>query len=107
GAALSWCILNLGTLPVYSSFFYRRCLPGEARRWCLEDVGRPLLVVLSVIFTARWALPQTSSRLMILCEIGIVWAIALLLSAAMVTRLRRSALSRVHLWCRSFYGLRA
>jgi O-antigen/teichoic acid export membrane protein len=53
GGAVVWTSLNgtlfLTTIP----FTHKRFLPGENRRWYVEDVGRPLFAAFAIVGTAR------------------------------------------------------
>ena len=89
GAGISWVVMNICTLPPYMYFLHRRLLPGEFRRWCLRDVGLPLLVALPCVLLGYWLLPNTSSRLLTFVFIGLVWGVAVITSAFTVPELRR------------------
>jgi len=96
GAGTSWLVMSICMLPPYMFFLHRRFLPGELRRWCLRDVGCPLLVALPCVLLGRWLLPHTSSRLLTFCQIGLVWGAA---AAALVLA---SSELRQELWIRIY-----
>jgi O-antigen/teichoic acid export membrane protein len=87
GAGLSWLIMNLCTLPPYMYFLHRRFLPSELRRWCVRSVTRPLLAALPCVLLGRWLVPHTSSRLLTVCLIGLVWVVSAAATAAAVPEL--------------------
>jgi len=89
GAGLSWLIINLCTLPFFVYSVHRRFLPGEARRWCLRDVGHPLLAALPFVTLGRWLLPHSSSRITMFCLIAMVWGVSAAASATAVPEYRR------------------
>jgi O-antigen/teichoic acid export membrane protein len=89
GAGVSWLVMNLCTLPPYMYFLHRRFVPGELRRWCLRGVGRPLLAALPCVLLCRWLVPQTSSRLLTFCLIGLVWGVSAAASALTIPDLRK------------------
>ena len=88
GAGASWLVMNLCTLSPYMYLLHRRFLPGEARRWLLSDVGRPLLVALLVVFLCRWLLPTPASRLLSLGLVGLVWGVSTAATASASPQLR-------------------
>jgi O-antigen/teichoic acid export membrane protein len=53
GGALVWTSLNGIIFLITIPFTHKRFLPGENRRWYVEDVGRPLFAALAVVVTAR------------------------------------------------------
>jgi O-antigen/teichoic acid export membrane protein len=54
GAAIAGIILYGGYLLFALPITHRRLLPGETRRWYLEDVGYPLLAVAAIAGAGRW-----------------------------------------------------
>jgi len=88
GAGASWVVMNLCTLPPYMYFLHRRFLSGELWRWCLRDVGIPLLAALPCVLFGRWIVPHTNSRFMMLALIGLVWGITTAATAITVPELR-------------------
>lgn len=57
GAACVWPAVNLGYLAILLPLIHRNFLPGETRRWYLEDVGLPLLASAVTVSAARWMIP--------------------------------------------------
>lgn len=94
GAGISWLVMNLCTLLPYMYFLHRRFLHGELQRWWLRDVGRPLLAVVPWVLLGRWLLPHTSSRVLTICLIGIVWALSAISSALTIPALRKSIIQK-------------
>jgi O-antigen/teichoic acid export membrane protein len=96
GGGLSWLIMNCCTLPPYLYFLHRRFLPGQFRRWCGLALGRPLLAAAPCVLLGYWLKPVTSSRLMTLCVIALVWAVATAVTAAASSEARRRLFLRVY-----------
>jgi O-antigen/teichoic acid export membrane protein len=57
GAAMSWLILNILNLPVFIGMLHAKFLPGELVRWCVSDVGKPLVAVLAMAMALHLILP--------------------------------------------------
>jgi O-antigen/teichoic acid export membrane protein len=89
GAGLSWLVMNVCTLPFCLYFLHHQFLPGELRRWCLQDTGLPLIASLPCILLGRVLMPHTASRLATLALVGVVWGAAATASVLTVPELRR------------------
>jgi O-antigen/teichoic acid export membrane protein len=89
GGGVSWLILNLCTLPIYTFLVHRRFLPGELRTWVLRDLGRPLIVALPIIVLSRWLFFTPSSRLVTFGLIGLVWSVSTAAAALAIPDLRK------------------
>jgi O-antigen/teichoic acid export membrane protein len=63
GAAIAGIILYGGNLLLVIPITYRRLLPGETRRWYVEDVGYPLLAAVAMAGLGRWLIPGQMSAL--------------------------------------------
>lgn len=81
GAGVSWLIMNLCIVPPYMYCLHRRFLPGEFSKWCLRDVGLPMIVALPIILLSRWLIPLPSSRIMIISLIALVCCVSTAASA--------------------------
>jgi O-antigen/teichoic acid export membrane protein len=88
GAGFSWLVMNLCTLPPYMYFLHRKFLPGELQKWCLRDVALPLLAALPIILLSRWLLPLSSTPMMIVVSIAIVWGVSAIAAALTIPELR-------------------
>jgi O-antigen/teichoic acid export membrane protein len=70
GAAIAGIILYGGYLLFAIPITHRRLLPGDTRRWYLEDVGYPLLAAAAIAGVGRWlihgqmSLPVTAALLL-------------------------------------------
>jgi len=95
GGGISWVVMNLCTLPPYIYFLHRRFLPGELAKWCLRDVGLPLLATLPIILLGRWFLPVPSSRLHIMILIALVWGVSAAASAYTIPELRSEFIKKI------------
>jgi len=62
GGAASSAILTLGVLVVMMPLMHRRLLPGENRRWLLQDVGLPILGSLPGMGFGYFATFMSASR---------------------------------------------
>jgi O-antigen/teichoic acid export membrane protein len=104
GGGISWLVMNLCTLPPYMYFLHRRFLPGELSKWCLRDVGIPLLAALPIILLSRWLLPLPSSRLMIIVLIALVWGVSAIAAAFTIPELRREFIKKTRALLGVYYG---
>jgi len=104
GGGISWLVMNLCTLPPYMYFLHRRFLPGELPKWCLRDVGLPLLAALPIILLSRWLLPLTSTRMMIVVLIALVWGVSAVAAAFTIPDLRREFIKKTKNIFRVDYG---
>jgi O-antigen/teichoic acid export membrane protein len=96
GAGFSWLVMNLCTVLPYMYLFHRRFLPCELQRWCVRSVGRPLLVALPCILLGRWLLPDTTSRLLIFCFIGLIWGGAVAAAVLVSSELRQASFRAIN-----------
>lgn len=94
GAGLSWLSMNFCMLPVGVYFFHRRFMPGEAQQWWLRDVGSPLLIAVPWVLLGRLLMPHTSSRLLIICMIGVVWGLSVTSTAFAIPELRNQFIKK-------------
>jgi len=58
GGGLAWLIYNVLYLIFFPSALHRGILPGEAKRWYMEDVGKPFLAS-ALYFSGFYFLPTT------------------------------------------------
>jgi O-antigen/teichoic acid export membrane protein len=87
GAAIAGIILYGGYLLFTIPITYRRLLPGETRRWYLEDVGYPLLAAAVVAGVGRWLIHGQMSLAvtgMVLLSVYVAALTAAALSASLV-----------------------
>jgi hypothetical protein len=95
GAGFSWLFMNICTLPPYMYFLHRKFLPGELLRWYNRGLVRPMLTALPCVLLGIWLVPHTTSRLVTLCWIVVVWASSVAVTAITVTEIRCIVLKRV------------
>ena len=88
GAGCSWLIINLCTLPPYMWLLHRQFMPGELKRWALDDVVRPLLASFPAVVLARLFVPIPSSRALTLGFIVLVWSVSVATAAFATPELR-------------------
>ncbi len=62
GGPLSWLILNVLYVLVGMPIMHRFLLPGELKKWYLEDVGLPALAVVLFVGVCRYFYPTELSR---------------------------------------------
>jgi O-antigen/teichoic acid export membrane protein len=84
GGASVRLILSLGYILIVVPLMHRRILKGEFWRWCMEDVGRPLLAVAVTTVIGRWLLGPSGSRVELAVRLVAVAGSALV-AAALVT----------------------
>jgi len=53
GGAVVWASMNAILSLILVHFTHKRFLPGENRRWYIEDIGRPLIATLIVVSAAK------------------------------------------------------
>ena len=61
GAAAVWIAVNVGYIAVSIQYMHRRLLGGEERNWYLQDVAKPLAVVVPIVGLGRALLPADLS----------------------------------------------
>lgn len=97
GAAVVWIILNAGYLLIEIPIMHRRLLKQEMWHWYFQDVGMPLVIILTVVFCSRIIMPNIESSLILITWMITTALLALSFSTLMVpfTRewLRRSIFS--------------
>lgn len=99
GAASIWLLLNLVNLAIGIPLTHKRLLPGESRRWFLEDISAPLLASVSVTAIARGFFPGGPvGRLPAALGMGGLLLAVLFLAAAATPVLRTWMLEKWHGW---------
>ena len=94
GGAVVWASLNAILSLTMVHFTHKRFLPGEKRRWYIEDVGRPLFATLIVVGAAKLVIGgQVSGPAMVVSLVGIF--VTSLLAAACVVPTAFLAIKRV------------
>jgi O-antigen/teichoic acid export membrane protein len=73
GAAFVWLLLNIGYFAICVPLTHRRILRGEERRWYLDDVGRPALVALIVLVSAKEVSEHATGVAIRLIVAGLGW----------------------------------
>jgi hypothetical protein len=89
GAALTWTAVNVAYLAIVIRLMHRRLLPGEERRWFLEDVGAPLAAALCAAFIARNLLPEPATRMEAFPSLLVGCTLALVAAALVAPSTRR------------------
>ena len=84
GAAFVWTSLNGILFLITIPFTHKRFLPGENRRWYIEDVGRPLFAAFAVVGTARLILSGPASGAAVLASLSGVLLLSVLAAACAV-----------------------
>jgi O-antigen/teichoic acid export membrane protein len=95
GGALTWIVINGGTLPIYMHFIHARLLPGEMIRWYVNDVGWPIVAALVPIMLGRWLIPPSFSSFAVIVCIILVGLVALLLASLAASEVRTSVVMRI------------
>jgi O-antigen/teichoic acid export membrane protein len=81
GGGISWLCFNAAVTPPFIYLLHRRLLPGETRRWYVQDIGRPLVGALTWVALGRWLFPTGAHGLVAIASIGAVGAAALATAA--------------------------
>lgn len=90
GAAMAWVMLNLGVVLISVQIAHARLLPGEIRRWFLDDIGRPLAAAVPVVLVARLLIsPEMTRPGLFLCLAALAF-VTLVCSALAAPDLRQS-----------------
>ncbi len=78
-----WLALNLSYAIVTIPILHSRLLRGQATRWYLRDVLRPIAIVLAVLSLTRWGYDtlQIAGTAETMVIVALAWAIATLLAA--------------------------
>lgn len=94
GAAWIWVVLNIGYVIFMVQFMHRRILPGEKRRWYIDDVLLPTGGAFAVMLVARQFMPADfHSRLQWLVFLFITGCLALAAAGTLANRVRSLALT--------------
>ncbi len=92
GAASAWMVVNCSYLFILVPLMHRRLLPGEARRWYIEDLGIPLIVSLSFAGIVRLCTIDGGPPLVVLLRIAATAAAAIAISVIAAPYTRQSAI---------------
>ncbi len=84
GAAFVWIILNAGYFLLEIPIMHRRLLKPEMWRWYFQDVGMPLLVILSIVICSHILMPHVESSYFSLIWILFTGLLALFISTLTV-----------------------
>ena len=78
GAAISWLVLNMISFPINVYFLHKQKLLVNEKMWrhCMSGVMRPLLICVSCALLFKFLFSETSSRIIIVIELGIVWIVS-------------------------------
>jgi hypothetical protein len=87
GAASVCVIFNAGYLVSSVTVMHRRLLPTEKWRWCVEDVGRPLLVAVVVSAAGRLLIRSDWPQAVLMASLAVVSVATLLATALAAKRL--------------------
>lgn len=95
GGAIVWVILNSGYVLIAMPIMHRYLLPGELRRWYLEDVGLPLAGALVAAGLGRVLIHGSLPPLQMLMSLMVVSVAALAAAALAAPLVRVWAFSRL------------
>jgi O-antigen/teichoic acid export membrane protein len=84
GAAFVWIILNTGYFLIEIPIMHRRLLKLEMWRWYFQDIGIPLLMIISFVFCSRLFMPHFASAYTTLIWILLTGFFAVLFSTLTV-----------------------
>jgi O-antigen/teichoic acid export membrane protein len=88
GAAGAWVILNIIYMLIGVPLTHRRLLQGEMKRWFIEDMISPAVVVLSVVGVGRLLITSPMTSMTTIIMVSIVLILALLTSALVTSHVR-------------------
>jgi O-antigen/teichoic acid export membrane protein len=88
GAAAVWVVLNLGYLTMVPRM-HRTLLPGQGRRWLLDDVLLPLAGAVAVAAAAHAAMPAHLGAAAALAYAAAAGLVATIAAAALAPNVRR------------------
>ena len=81
GAAIVWIMVNASYFPIMIPIMHTRLLRGEMSRWYMTDIGRPLVVSVTIGLFARFFMPRGAPLICILLYILATAAAAFIASA--------------------------
>jgi O-antigen/teichoic acid export membrane protein len=90
GAAAAWLTLNMGHMLVTQQLLHRRILPTEKTAWYVDDTIQPLLIVVTIVGSAKLLLDGMTSAqfaaagtvVVLVATIACVWSLRHLRSGA-------------------------
>ncbi len=88
GAAVVWICLNAGYVGITLPLMHRRLLRGELLRWCLYDVGYPLLASGLVVAASRPVFLTGETAIITIASLGIVYLLAFTAAIATLPQAR-------------------
>ena len=93
GAAIAWMVFNIAMLGIAVPLMHRRLLKGEAGRWFLIDLGRPLVISGAIGGIAWWTLGSSDlSRVGSVLTVVSVYGLTLAAMIVFVPWLRQETL---------------
>ena len=95
GAAAMMSFFHAASLAIVATLTHQRLLPGEERRFYVDDVLKPVAAALIVVFVGRVAFPTNAAWLTQVLTLGLVFAAALVASALAAPLARKSALGTI------------
>jgi O-antigen/teichoic acid export membrane protein len=95
GASAVWVILNTGYILISIQIMHRRLLPDQKWRWYKADIGKPLLIVISIAVLGKTLSPCLLSPSSAFFFILFMYATALLGSILLTPALRDHLLRRL------------
>ncbi len=85
GAAIVWIILNVGYFFIEIPVMHSRLLKADMWRWYFQDVGLPLLIILSIALCSRFFMPQFATTHTTLLWISLTGLLSLIVSTIAVS----------------------
>ena len=92
GGAAVWALLNLGYIVLTPHIMHRRLLPREKWSWEWADVLVPTLACIAALFILSFLPMMGASRPSIALTLLAYWALAALITAAFLPKVRKRAL---------------
>jgi O-antigen/teichoic acid export membrane protein len=88
GAALGWCVLNLGYVVINVQVMHRRLLRTQMCEWYVRDNALPLLAAFLVILPLRLGVPSMHGRARTGVWLTVAEVMAVLAACLVATRVR-------------------
>jgi O-antigen/teichoic acid export membrane protein len=95
GAGIAWLSMNMCTGIPYVLMLHKRFLSGEFFRWFSRGIIFPVSIVIPIVLLGRLYFPLTEARFVTLVNIGLVWFIALVVTAISIIEVRKVIIKKM------------
>ncbi|HKR62336.1 MAG TPA: oligosaccharide flippase family protein [Thermoanaerobaculia bacterium] len=94
GAAVTWCLYNIGYSVIVIRIMHRRILPGEEWRWYGQDTGLPIVAAVAAAALTRILVSAHSVPILIV-QLVLAGGFVQLVTCAALPSLRRTIFARL------------